>query len=126
MGELSQQAMCPQVAHPQMRADRAHRLQCLQQAGRVVAAAVHHAVDEQRRRSANLARGDPALDVAADPREDRGAGASAVECLDVESELAGVAQQVVVVERLLAVEEQLVHVPEAILQRGGLGGGGLP
>jgi len=85
---------------------------------------VHDAVDEQRRRSPHLARGDPALDVTANAVQHPGAGPIAVERVDVESELAGVPQQVVVVERALAVEEHLVHLPEAILQRGGLGRGG--
>ena len=44
-------------------------------------------------------------------------------CCDVEFELGGIAPQVVVFERLLAMKEQLVHVPEAVLERGCLGGG---
>jgi hypothetical protein len=85
---------------------------------------VHHAVDEQRRRAAHLTRGDPALDVAANAVQHPGAGPIPIERFDVEPELAGVPHQVSVVERLLAPEEQLVHVPEAALQRRGLGGGG--
>ena len=40
---------------------------------------------------------------------------------DVQPELGGVPAQVAVFERLLAVEQQLVHVPEPALQRSGLG-----
>ncbi len=47
----------------------------------------------------------------------------AVEGRDVQAELGGVPAQVAVVERLLALEQQLVHVPEPALQRGGLGRG---
>src|SRR5919106_5097982 len=96
----------------------------LHQAGRFVGAAVHGPVDEQGRRSAHLARGDAALDVAANAVQHPGAGPVALERSDVESELIRVAHQVVVVERLLAVEKQLVHLPEAVLPRRGLGGGG--
>ena len=45
------------------------------------------------------------------------AGAVTVEPWDVEPELGCVASQVVVLERLLAMEEQLVHLPEASLER---------
>ena len=55
--------------------------------------------------------------------EDARAGPLLVELLEVEFELGGVAPQVVVLERLLAMKEQLVHVPEAVLERGCLGGG---
>ena len=57
-----------------------------QQGGRVVAAAVHHAVDEQGGGAEHLARGQAAVDVAADPVGYRGAGPVAVEGRDVQAE----------------------------------------
>ena len=63
------------------------------------------------------------LDVPSNTLEDARAGPVLVELREVEFELGGVAPQVVVLERLLAMEEQLVHVPEAVLERGRLGGG---
>ena len=63
-------------------------------------------------------------DVAADAREHRGAARGRVEPREVEPELGGVAAQVVVLERLLAVEEHLVHLPEPVLERRRLGRGG--
>src|SRR5260370_39916491 len=49
------------------------------------------------------------------------AGPVAVEGSHVRAELGGVPSQVAVLERLLAVEQQLVHVPEPALPGGGLG-----
>src|SRR5260370_12616538 len=49
------------------------------------------------------------------------AGPVAVEGSYVRAELGGVPSQVAVLERLLAVEQQLVHVPEPALPGGGLG-----
>ena len=46
-----------------------------------------------------------------------------VEACDVELELGGIPPQIVVFECLLAMKEQLVHVPEAVLERGCLGCG---
>src|SRR6185295_3207418 len=46
-----------------------------------------------------------------------------VEARDVEAELRRIAAEIVVLERLLAVEEELVHLPEASLQPGRLGRG---
>src|SRR5216683_7956287 len=91
-----------------------------QQGGRVVAAAVQDAVDEQGGGTQHLARGQAAVDIAADPVGYRGAGPVCVEGRDVQAELGGVPAQVAVFERLLPVEQQLVHVPEPALQRGGL------
>src|SRR5438270_12091466 len=68
----------------------------------VVAAAVHHAVDEDRRRALHLARGVAALDVPANAREHRRPGSVAIEARDVELELRGIAAQVLVGERPLA------------------------
>ena len=85
---------------------------------------MHDAVDEQRRCASDLARRKPALDVTSDPAQRAGAGSVVVELCDVEFELGCMAPQVVVFERLLAMEEQVVHVPEAVLERGCLGGGG--
>src|SRR6266851_2093996 len=76
-----------------------------QQGGRVVAAAVHDAVDEQRRRAEDLARGQAAVDVAADPVGYRSAGPVAVEGRHIQPQLGGVPAQVAVLERLLAVEQ---------------------
>ena len=85
---------------------------------------MHDAVDEQGRSTEHLAGGEPALDVAADPREHARAGAVGVEALEVKPELGRIRAQVGVLERLLAMEEQLVHLPEPTLDRGGRGGRG--
>ena len=90
---------------------------------RVVAAAVHDAVDEQGRGAAHLARSQAGLDIAPDARLARRRGPVLVETRDVQTELGGVPSEIVVFERLLAMEQQLVHVPEAVLQCGCLGGG---
>jgi hypothetical protein len=45
-----------------------------------------------------------------------------LEPCDVEPELERVVVQVLILERLLAVEEQIVHLPESTLERGRLGG----
>jgi hypothetical protein len=84
---------------------------------------VHRAVDEQGGGAEHLARGQAAVDVAADPAGYRGAGPVCVEGRDVQAELGGVPAQVAVFERLLPVEQQLVHVPEPALPGGGLGRG---
>jgi hypothetical protein len=55
--------------------------------------------------------------------EHRLAAAVSVEPPEVEPELDGVPPQVVVRQRVLAVKEQLVHLPEPVLQRRSLGGG---
>jgi hypothetical protein len=94
--------------------------QCRQQGGRVVAAAVDGAVDEQGRRARHLARGQAAVHVAADPVRHRAAGPVPVEDRRVQAELDGVPEQVAVFECLLPVEQQLVQVPEPALQPGGL------
>ena len=67
---------------------------------RVVAAEVHDAVDEQRGRASHLTRRDPALDVALDSPQDILAGAILIEAGQVEPDLGGIAQQVIVLERL--------------------------
>lgn len=54
--------------------------------------------------------------VAANALEHRVAAAVQVEARDVEPELVRVAPQVIVGERVLAVKEQLVHLPEPALQ----------
>ncbi len=92
-----------------------------QQGGRVVAAAVDDAVDEQGRRAHHLARSQAAVDIPADPVRHLDAGPVPVERRHVQAELGGVPAQVAVLERLLAVEQQLVHVPEPALPGGGLG-----
>ena len=84
---------------------------------------MHNPVDEQCRCAQYLARGQAALDIAADPLYHRSAGTVAIERRHVEAEFGGVPEQVGVFERLLPVEQQLVHVPEPALQRGGLGRG---
>src|SRR4051812_18500624 len=81
-------------------------------------------VDEQGRCAADLSRRQATLDVAADAPQHAGALAVAVECGDVELELRGVAPEVVVLKRPLAVVEQVVHLPEPVLERGGLRGCG--
>src|SRR3954454_10319053 len=83
---------------------------------------MHRPVDEQGRGGENLAGRDTALDVATDPREHAAAGTVCLEALEVEAEVRRVATQVLVLERLLAPEQQLVHFPEAPLQGGRSGG----
>ena len=82
------------------------------------------AVDEQRRRAAYLAGRRSALDVSTNALEDAGSLSVVVEPSDVEPELIGVALQVGLFECLLAMEEQLVHLPEAGLACGRLSGSG--
>ena len=60
---------------------------------------------------------------APDALSDAGAGAFGVEPLEIEPECPCVASQVVVLQRLLVREQVLVHHPEGVLQRRGLGGG---
>jgi hypothetical protein len=82
---------------------------------------VHDTVDEQGRGATNLARGDPAFDVAAHTPEHGRSRSLAVKQRDVELELGCVSPEVLLLECLLAVEEQLMHVPEAMLEGGCLG-----
>ena len=86
----------------------------------IVAAEMHDAVDEQRRGAAHLTGLDPAPEVSLDPVEDRLAAPVAVELPDIQPELARIAAQILVLERLLTVKEQLVHLPEPALERGRL------
>jgi hypothetical protein len=51
-----------------------------------------------------------------DPLTDGAAGSVAVKAWDVEPELGGVSLQIVVGQCELAMKEQLVHVPEAVLE----------
>ena len=79
------------------------------------------AVDEERRRAGDAAEVG-AVDVLGDAR---GADAFAQvvgEAFDVETELLGVADQVVELERVLVLEQEVVHLPERALLGGGLGG----
>ena len=64
-----------------------------------------------------------AVHIPTDPLGHGCAGPVAVERRHVPAELGGVPEQVAVLERLLPVEQQLVHVPEPALPGGGLGGG---
>src|SRR4030095_16079466 len=91
--------------------------------GRCVPARVATAVEEQGWRAEHLAGGQAAVDVAADPVGYRGAGPVAVDGRDVQAELGGVPAQVAVFERLLPVEQQLVHLPEPAVPCGGLSRG---
>src|SRR5262249_35539542 len=84
---------------------------------------VRHAVDDRGGGAEHRARGHAAVDVAADPVGYYDAGPVVVEGRDVQAELGGVPAQVAVFERLLPVEQQLVHVPEPALPGGGLGRG---
>src|SRR5260370_9340716 len=68
-----------------------------------------------------MARGQAAVNIPTDPLRQRGAGPVALERRDVEAEPGRISQQVAVLERLLPMEQQLVHVPEPVLQRWGLG-----
>src|SRR4051812_45856015 len=95
----------------------------LEQGGGVVRAAMDFAADEEGRGAEDLAGREAAVDVAANPREYAGARPVGVEAFEVEPELRGVATQVRVLQRLLAMEQRPVHVPEASLTVGGLRGG---
>src|ERR1039457_1337946 len=94
-----------------------------QQGGRVVAAAVDGTVDEQGRRAHHLARSQAAVDISADPVPPPRCWPGPGRTPPRPGELGGVPAQVAVIERLLPVEQQLVHVPEPALQRGGLSRG---
>jgi hypothetical protein len=95
--------------------------ECLEQRGDVVATKVEDAVDEQGRRTLNLAWRRPALDVSIHAVPDGGAGTIVFELRDVEFELEGVESESMVSERFLATNEPLVHVPEPPLQGRGFG-----
>jgi len=68
----------------------------------------------------HLTRGNPAAHVALDPLEHDGARPVALEPRQVQPEFSCIAAKILVLERLLAVEEDLVHVPIAALHRRGL------
>jgi len=78
-------------------------------------------IENQGGSAEHLARGQAAVHIPADPVRHRGAGPVPVERRRVQAELSGVPVQVAVLERLLPVEQQLVHVPEPPLQRSGRG-----
>src|SRR6185369_5181276 len=61
-----------------------------------------------------------------DPTPDVRPHAIPVETCDVQAELLGVLQEIVVLERLLGTEQQRVHRPETVLQGSSLGGSGRP
>ena len=76
-------------------------------------------VDEERGRARD-AGGETALHVALHAR---GVGVRVElgrEAIDVQTDFPGIAQQLLVLERLLAVEEEVVQLPEAPLGAGGL------
>lgn len=73
-------------------------------------------VDEQRRRARHSDR-FAAHHVAADPLERALADAVAVEAGHVETQLGGVALEILFGEGVLALEEQVVHLPEGSLLR---------
>jgi hypothetical protein len=82
---------------------------------------VERSVDEERWRSLN-ARAQPARYVFLDPRPVATFAQRRVELTDVHPDLTCIAAKVGQLERLLALEEQIVHLPEAILSGGLLGG----
>jgi hypothetical protein len=67
--------------------------------------------------AAHLRRGS-AVDVPANTPEYVGADLVATEACDVETELGGMAVQIAVCERVLAIEQEFVHVPEPVLECG--------
>src|ERR1700730_11443540 len=95
----------------------------LQQGGRVVAAEVDDAVDEQGRCTLHLTGGHSALDIPSNAPQDLGAGSVAVESGDIELELPRVVLQIVVLEGGLMTVEQIVHFPEPVLDGSCLGRG---
>ena len=68
-------------------------------------------------------RRDAARHVSVDSRQHVGAAPVEIEAFDVQPELARIAPKIVVLEGMLALEEQLMHPPEPALQRGRLGRG---
>jgi hypothetical protein len=84
---------------------------------------VHDALDEQGRCAPHLTRRNSALDVPANTAQHISAELIFVEACAVELEFGRIPLQIVVFECVLAVEEQLVHVPEPALECGGLGRG---
>ena len=97
--------------------------QRLEQGSRVIAATVHDAIDEQRRRAQHLSRRHPAPHISANPAQHQGACPVVVEPRGIQSEVRSVMSQITATERLLPVKQQVVHVPDPALARGGLGRG---
>jgi aminopeptidase len=81
---------------------------------------VHDTVDEQRGRAEYLTGFEAAAVVTLDAIERRLATAVTVELDEIEAELVRVAAQILVLERLLPMEQRLMHLPEATLRRRGL------
>lgn len=69
-----------------------------------------------------MPRSESGLDIPADAASHIGPHTIMVKTCHVETELVGVLSEIVVFERLLAMEEQLVHGPEAVLKCGCFGG----
>src|SRR5438105_4941726 len=92
--------------------------QRVQQRLRVVGARVHRAIDEQGRGALHLAGRDAALHIPANACEHAGAGPVALKLRDIEAELGSIRSELVFLERVLAMKEQLVHVPELLLVGG--------
>ena len=81
-------------------------------------------IDEESRRSANLARRLAAGDVAANPVQYRVAEPVGFEARNVEPQLGRIAPQVLVLEGRLTVKEQVVSLSEAPLRGARLGRAG--
>ena len=81
-------------------------------------------IDEESRRSANLARRLAAGDVAANPVQHRVAEPVGFEARNVEPQLGRIAPQVLILEGRLAVKEEVVNLPEAPLRGARLGRAG--
>src|SRR5439155_8460004 len=65
---------------------------------------------------------DSGTEVRLDPLPDRVGAAISLEAIEVEAELPGALPQVRIVEPALVGEQRVVHLPEAVLERRGLGG----
>jgi hypothetical protein len=88
---------------------------------RVARPFVQNAVDEKGRRASDNSGRFTGNDVAGDTSHDLVTYAVVLEALDVEAKLFAVCTQVVVGECFLPMEEELMHLPEAVLERRRLG-----
>src|SRR5918995_878991 len=90
----------------------------------LVATATDDTVDEQCRGRRHLARSQGALHVSLHARQHDTRPSIVLEAAHVEIQLRGIPPQVVLTQRVLPVEEQLMHLPERALQRRRLRRGG--
>src|SRR6185503_11483982 len=96
----------------------ARRFHCRRERRDVVGAVVAERVDEEGWRAGD-AREIRRVDVLCDPAGARARSQIVLESLDVEPELPGIADEIAITERVLTLEQQVVHLPERALLRSG-------